>query len=87
MVLTINDISFRTEGNTGSWVYTFKEEGEFNVLLTALGGTGIDIDSITINALPPLPEQSASLIIRAVSITAAVQQDAQIGDQTKGDQV
>jgi len=86
MVLTIGDTSVRVEGNTGTWTYTFREEGEFTVLLTAIGGTSIDSDSITINALPPLPEQSANLIIRAMSITATAQQDPQIGT-TDGDQI
>ena len=88
MVLTIGDISFRTEGNIGSWNYTFREEGTHSVLLTAIGGSSIDTDGLEITANPPPPEQSANLVIRAMSITADVQEDAQIGeDYTKGDQV
>jgi len=87
MVLTINDIIFRVEGNTGNWTYVFREEGEFIVTLMAIGGESMEMSSLTINALPPLPEQSASLIIRAKSITAKhpVVQSQQF--ETEGDQV
>jgi len=91
MILTIGygNTSERTNGNTGKWTYTFREEGEFPVMLTAVGGTSIDVADLMINALPPLPEQSANLIIRAMSIMARhpVEGNQQFGEDTRGDQV
>jgi hypothetical protein len=59
--------------------------GLHTITLTVFGGTQENTAQIVIQALPPTPEESENLIIRALSITAS-QVDRNI-IETDGDQV
>ena len=53
--------------------------------MTAIGGADTDTDSIIITALPPPPEDSVDLIIRAKRISAVEVNRALL--ETEGEQI
>jgi hypothetical protein len=79
-------VSDRTDGQL-LWTpnYTFLFEGRYHVILTVFGGDRYRQVEVFIDALPPLPEDSSNMIIRALRI-AAVRQPHDVLD-TQGGQI
>jgi hypothetical protein len=90
MVLVIDGVApIRMTGDRNTWTYThtFLNEGVFNAVLTIIGGQESDQDMVTITALPPDPEDSARLIMRAVKVSAMRPEEPAPTITADGDQV
>jgi len=65
-------VPMQRDTDIASWEpsHRFNREGVYNVTLTVIGGSALDMDSLVIEALAAEPEGSVNLIIRAVKLAA-----------------